>query len=92
VEHRWRGVGTPGNTLSEGTVRVGGAMARWWDELSPVVLGGVGVGAVVGGDGEGSLQHRGVKGRRMAAQNGKTPSGGSTHRRVGTDRRGDLRR
>jgi hypothetical protein len=76
-------VGTPGNTLSEGRVRVGGAMARWWDELGLVVLGG---------DGEGSLQHRGVKGRRMAAQNGKTPSGGGTHRRVGTDRRGDLRR
>jgi hypothetical protein len=62
VEHRWRGVGAPSNTSSEGRVRVGGEMVRWWNELSPAVLGGVGVAVVAGGDGEGSLQHRRDKG------------------------------
>jgi hypothetical protein len=32
VEHRWRRVGTPGNTSSKGRVRVGGAMVRWQNE------------------------------------------------------------
>jgi hypothetical protein len=45
----------------EGWVQVGGVMATWQNELGPVVLGGVGVAAVAGGDGEGSLQHQGVK-------------------------------
>jgi hypothetical protein len=62
VEHWRRGVGAPGNTSSEGKVRVGGAMVRWRYKLSLVVLGGVGVATVAGGDEEGSLQHRGVKG------------------------------
>jgi hypothetical protein len=55
VEHRWRGVGALGNTSSEGRVQVGGAMVMWWNELGPVMLGGVGVATVAGGDGEGSL-------------------------------------
>jgi hypothetical protein len=55
VEHRWRGVGAPGNTSSEGRVRVGGAMMMWRNELGPAVLRGVGVAAVAGSDGEDSL-------------------------------------
>jgi hypothetical protein len=54
-------VRAPGNTSMEGWVQVGGVMATWQNELGPVVLGGVGVAAVAGGDGEGSLQHQGVK-------------------------------
>jgi hypothetical protein len=40
-----------------GGVRVGRVPARWQDELSLMVLGGVGVAAVLDNDGEGSLQH-----------------------------------
>jgi hypothetical protein len=49
VEHRWRGVGAPGNNSAKGRVRVGWVTTRWRNEL--------GKATVVGGDGEGSLQH-----------------------------------
>jgi hypothetical protein len=55
-------VGAPGTTSSEGRVQVGEVMVRWWNELGPVVLGGIGVATVADNDGGGSLQHRGVKG------------------------------
>jgi hypothetical protein len=71
VEHWWRGVGAPGNTSSEGRMLVGGVIVRWRNELGPAVLGGVGVAAVVGDDGEGSLQHRGVKGEENSGSKWK---------------------
>jgi hypothetical protein len=54
-------VGALGNTSSEGSVRLGGATARWRKELGPVVLDSADLATVASGDGLGSLQHQGVK-------------------------------